>query len=71
MEIYYEHSADMFDLESIDRTDEYHRLTYFDFIMNSVAHIESVAEIGAGNGWNLVPFIYKDIECQGYVFHPN
>jgi SAM-dependent methyltransferase len=63
-------SADMFDLKSIDRTDEYHRLTYFDFIMNSGAHIESVAEIGAGGGWNLVPFIDKGIECQGYDFSP-
>jgi hypothetical protein len=63
-------SADMFDFESVDRTDIYHRLTYFDFIMNSGTNIESVAEIGAGGGWNLVPFINKGIVCNGYDFSP-
>jgi len=63
-------SSDMFDLESVDRTAAYHRLSSFDFIMNSGVHIDSVAELGAGGGWNLVPFIDKGIECQGYDFSP-
>jgi SAM-dependent methyltransferase len=63
-------SADMFDIESVDRTAPYHQLTFFDFIMNSKANIESVAEIGAGGGWNLVPFINEGILCQGYDFSP-
>lgn len=63
-------SADMFNLEGVDRTDAYHRLTYYDFIVNSGSQIESVAEIGAGGGWNLVPFIEEGITCQGYDFSP-
>lgn len=63
-------SADMFDLKSVDRSGAYHQLTSFDFIMNSGVHIDSVAELGAGGGWNLVPFIDKGIDCRGYDFSP-
>lgn len=63
-------SADMFDLEDVDKSGDYHRLTYFDFIMESKEKIETVAEIGAGGGWNLIPFINENIVCQGYDFSP-
>jgi len=63
-------SSDMFELETVDKTAAYHRLTSFEFIMNSGVHIESVAELGAGGGWNLVPFIDKGIDCRGYDFSP-
>ncbi|MDA1282958.1 MAG: class I SAM-dependent methyltransferase [Chloroflexi bacterium] len=63
-------STEKFQYEHIDRTDEYHQLTHFDFVMDSGVNIESVAEIGAGGGWNLVPFINEGIHCQGYDFSP-
>ncbi len=63
-------SADMFDFQSVDRSRAYHRLTYYDFIKRSEMQIESVAEIGAGGGWNLIPFMNEGIVCQGYDFSP-
>jgi SAM-dependent methyltransferase len=63
-------SADMFDMEGVDKSDDYHRLTHFDFIMESMEKVETVAEIGAGGGWNLIPFINENIVCQGYEFSP-
>lgn len=63
-------SADRFDLQSIDRSQAYHQLTYYDFIKDSGTKIKSVAEIGAGGGWNLIPFINEGIVCQGYDFSP-
>ena len=63
-------SADMFDFQSVDKSRRYHRLTYYDFIKRSEMQIESIAEIGAGGGWNLIPFINEGIDCQGYDFSP-
>jgi SAM-dependent methyltransferase len=60
----------MFDMEGVDKSDDYHRLTHFDFIMESMEKVETVAEIGAGGGWNLIPFINENIVCQGYEFSP-
>ena len=63
-------SADMFDFQSVNRSQAYHQLTYYDFIKRSEMQIESVAEIGAGGGWNLIPFTNEGIVCQGYDFSP-
>lgn len=59
---------EMFDLDRVDRSQEYHRLSYFDFVVENFSDITSVAEIGAGGGWNLIPFINAQITCQGYEF---
>ena len=64
-------STSMFKIDRVDRSRDYHRLTHYDFIMGSGIEFESVAEIGAGGGWNLIPFIEDGKYCVGYDYSPN
>ncbi len=64
-------STSMFEIDKVDRSRDYHRLTHYDFIMESGIEFESLAEIGAGGGWNLVPFIEDGKYCVGYDYSPN
>lgn len=48
---------------------KYNRNLYYDFIEEHLAgKYESVLEIGAGGGWNLVPFLENEKICVGYEY---
>ena len=64
-------STSLFEIDRVDRCRDYHRLTHYDFIIGSGIEFESVAEIGAGGGWNLLPFIEDGKHCVGYDYSPN
>jgi len=60
-------STDMFDLD-VDRSSDYHRLTHYDFIKDAGIHYKTMAEIGAGGGWNLIPFINEGRPASDTIF---
>lgn len=58
----------------IDRYQTFYNPEYsqhiFDTISNEKKDVKSVLEIGAGGGWNLVPFKEARIETVGYEYSP-
>ncbi len=60
-------STDMPDLV-VDRSSDYHRLTHYDFIKDAGIHYKTMAEIGAGGGWNLIPFINEGRPASDTIF---
>jgi len=49
---------------------EYYPELFYDFINNNEIYYDSVCEIGAGGGWNLIPFISNGKQVSGYEPSP-